>query len=254
MDIDDPTAPPRDKGRAQDAHESGEADQFDAMNVEQRLHRGFELVAPGVNLMIDRRRRDARLPGEREAAGVAAIGEHQPDFGGKVGARAAAISAAMLEPRPEIKIAVRRRERSQAQTVPAWRRARRSAATSFAEPNRAQPVVGERPRRSIELLGGDESHHADPAIEGAQHFGLADRRRPRRAMPNTAGGAKASRSSRTARCVGRTRGRLSGKPPPVICASALTPSHGGDRLQQWLHIEPGRRQQGLSERAARART
>ena len=116
--------------------------------------------------------------------------------------------------------------------------------------------IGARPAaasdRAPPRCGGNESHHAEPAIEGPQHLGFADTAAAR-ASEKTGGGVKASRSSATARSSGRTRGRLSGKPPPVIWASAMNASRRLDRFKQRLHIKPGRRQQRLAERACRVR-
>ena len=72
-------------------------------------------------------------------------------------------------------------------------------------------------------LGGragiDDQHHADPAVEGAEHLRCATGPASQR---KTGGTAIAARSISAARWPGSTRGMFSTSPPPVMWASALT--------------------------------
>ena len=117
-----------------------------------------------------------------------------------------------------MKIAVRRRLTAPAARLwsPAgrwWPRRRRRCAPAL-RPPRA------RRRPHVYRVDRGDHRHADPAIEGPQHFRLCHR---------SFGGEPAedrrhrygSEIEPDSEPSGSTRGRLSGKPPPVICASAL---------------------------------
>ncbi len=97
-----------DEGRAQNAHEAGQTNQIDAVNIEEGLHRALEFVSPGINLVIDGGGRNSRLFGEGKTWGGAVLESTSTISAGKSGARAAAISADIFEPRPEMRMAVRR--------------------------------------------------------------------------------------------------------------------------------------------------
>ena len=92
------------------------------------------------------------------------------------------------------------------------------AGRGLASGSRAPPAL-RRPRRAR----GDE-HQADAAVEGAQHLGVVEIGRPCCSQPNTAGAFHAARSTCAASPAGRMRGRFSDRPPPVMCATALTAS------------------------------
>ena len=96
----------------EDAHEAAEADELDRGARRGRLQRRIERRRGPCRTACDRSPR-SRSPAARaraEAGGVRPVGNHERDLGriGRV-ACAAAISAAMLEPRPEIRIATRLR-------------------------------------------------------------------------------------------------------------------------------------------------
>ena len=110
-------------------------------------------------------------------------------------------------------------ERAADSDAPGRPRARPSPAERApALAGRAQDRVdGRRPRR-----GGDD-HHADAAVEGAQHLGLGDAAGLARASRTPAATRNGVEVEPHAKPSGSTRGMLSGKPPPVMCASALMP-------------------------------
>ena len=110
VDVEHAVAPLVDEPGRQQPHEAGEAQELDAMGLEHDLQRALELFAAGVNLVIDGGDGDAQPPwprrGRRRPGGWTATSAISA---GKSGARAASISASILEPRPEIRIAVRSR-------------------------------------------------------------------------------------------------------------------------------------------------
>ena len=180
----------------------------------------FELVAPGIDLVIDRRRGDARLPRERQAAGLAAVRQNQRDFGGKIG------RARRRDQRGHVGAAPGDEDRGappRRHSVRLPRRTTRAPSLATISPRRigASPCSASASRRLGARARPHERDHADPAIEGAQHLGVARRRRSLRASRTPAAARRRQDRARTARPSGRTRGRLSGKPPPVICASAM---------------------------------
>ena len=61
----------------------------------------------------------------------------------------------------------------------------------------------------------------------------------------------AARSISAAQVVGSTRGMFSGKPPPVMCASALMPRVAPQRGEQRLDVDAGRLEQRVAEVAFR---
>ena len=85
MDVDEPLLPGADEIRRQQPHEAGEADQFDPVQIEKDLHRLLELVAPGIDLMIDGGGRNSLRFREGETFGFGAVGEDERDFGRIIG-------------------------------------------------------------------------------------------------------------------------------------------------------------------------
>ena len=70
---------------------------------------------------------------------------------------------------------------------------------------------------------------------------------------NTGSTGTFARSMRAPRPFGSTRGMLSGNPPPVMCASALTAGLA-HRREARLHIDARRRQHRFAQRMRRGRT
>ena len=134
----------------------------------------------------------------------------------------------MLLPRPEMRTAVRRRASAVPVTMRAARDRRRAAhRSSTTSPIRLtrSPSASKARWTAFSLLARGDHHHADAAIEGAQHLGSAATG-PVAASQRNTGGSRQARRDRARRrgASGSTRGMFSGKPPPVICASALTPA------------------------------
>ena len=141
---------------------------------------------------------------------------------GKFFASAAASSAARLLPRPEISTAVFACAQPSKSSSPAENRSRSSSARRDAGRSRKPSRHALRAPSARRASGAtfDDEHHADPAIEGAQHLRLL--RPARRASGRPAAQRIAARSISAARCAGSTRGTFSTSPPPVMWASALT--------------------------------
>ena len=68
------------KPARQQAHEAGEADQFDPGGVQGVVHGRFEARLVGVVAVADDGGRDTRLPGALQPIGVGLVGQHQHDF------------------------------------------------------------------------------------------------------------------------------------------------------------------------------
>ena len=122
-----------------------------------------------------RRRPRAASPSRRRARWRRRA-RSRPD---NVGSFAASISATMLEPRPEIRMATRLRAmrrhrrcracRCSSRAACPWRRRRPRRAARTVSPSRFEHR-GDR----VGLARLDHRDHADAAIEGAQHFRLGD--------------------------------------------------------------------------------
>ena len=197
--------------------------------LEHGLQRALERLAVLAEAACDRRRAVA-IPAARASARPARIGtvrDDERDLGRIVGASfAASISAAMLEPRPEIRTATRFLAIGSPGTGRAARNRRRAAhrpSTGTTSPSRTtfSPAPASTSATASSRPALDHRDHADPAVEGAQHLRLGDRRRWRRASGTPAAPARAQDRASTPRPFGSTRGMLSGNPPPVMCASAL---------------------------------
>ena len=205
--------------------------------------------------VIDDVGRDAVRAGALRARGVGLVGDararSRPD---SVGSFAASISAAMLEPRPEIRTATRLRAMASSAKVEACRCSVTRGlplAAGTTSPSRTHRLAFALEHRGdrVGLARLDHRDHADAAVEGAQHFLLGDAAGLRRAIGTPAAPARAR--DRCARRVffGSTRGMLSGNPPPVMCASALTALVSRIAARQRLHVDARRREQRLAERA-----
>ena len=134
--------------------------------------------------------RDARALGERKARRVALVGQRRARFRrDKSGARAASISAAMLEPRPEIRIAVRTRALT-ASAPRASRRARRRAATSRPISVGARPCSRERAHRLRLARAAANATMPKPQLN-VRSISASPTPPAFASQPNTGGGAKA---------------------------------------------------------------
>src|SRR5271170_6500915 len=85
VDVDHTPAPALDERRTEDAFETREADQFDAVDIKEKLQRALKFFAAGVDFVINRRRCDAETLCQGESGRVRPIGKNEDDLGGKVG-------------------------------------------------------------------------------------------------------------------------------------------------------------------------
>ena len=246
--------PALDEPRRQQPHEAGEADDLDACASSIALQRALERLAVLAEVpVIDDRGGDA-------GAARAWPGPARPDRW-----RGPARS------RPD------RRDPSRPRSArPCWSRGRRSGRRRACGIALTRRDRGARDRRrAVPPLGCDHVPSRTTRFACALRAPSAtasSRRRPTTAimpmpqlkvrsisgsaMPpvaasqrNTGGTGTLARSMRTPSRFGSTRGMLSGKPPPVMWASALTAVGLADRGEAGLHVDAGRRQQRLAERA-----
>ena len=57
VNVQHPPTPGADKPRRQQSQKTGETDEVDTIGLQHDLHAALELLATGVNLVVDRRRR-----------------------------------------------------------------------------------------------------------------------------------------------------------------------------------------------------
>ncbi len=107
VDVEHAAGPGGGKAGREDAHEAGKADQLDVPGGEDAAELGVELFARGIVPMRAHGGGDAGGFSDDEARGIGLVGEDADDLGRVAGHAPPAISAAMLEPRPEIRMATR---------------------------------------------------------------------------------------------------------------------------------------------------
>ena len=239
----------RDEARRQHPHEAGEAEDLGAARpraarpAPPRTPRGRRRTAGG------RRRPSAAraprpAPARRRPGGWRARGRPRPDAPGRP---CRAPAPACSSPPPEIRIATRLRltggPRS-ARPAPAATRPMRRTRLAGA----ARAAAASASARSAR----DDGDQADAAVEGLQHLGLGDAG-PRRAASRRPAAAPRRRGrSRRRGPSGRTRGRFSVSPPPVMCASAAHPAGARAPRSAGAHVDAGRRR-AAPRRACRRR-
>ena len=159
-------------------------------------------------------------------------------------------SAAMFDPRPEIRIATRRFMASPSRDRDGRCRSR-GARLRPGSPRRA--MRRSRPLAAKISLTSSIASGLTIAIMPMPQ--LKVRSNSSSAMPpcsashlNTGSTGSRARSMPTPRCLGSTRGMLSVKPPPVMWASPLTAAGLADRAQAGFDIEPRRREQRAAQR------
>ena len=178
-----------DEPRRQQAHEAGEADEIDAVRFECRLQRALERFAVlAERRVIDDRRRDAGLARAREArrrpAGWRRRARSRPDSLGPSPPRSAPPCWSRGRRsgwRRACEPCVSPREIEPARCIAT--RGPSLTRDHFAEPHDGLAFA----RRSTRVTASasprcDHGHHADAAIERAQHFLLGDARPPSRAI------------------------------------------------------------------------
>ena len=221
--------PALDEPWRQQPHEAGEADEIDLVRLRVRLAA---------------RARTPRGPCRRRVWSTIAVAMPAP----RARARPCGIGAVRHDERrsrPDSRAPSRPRS-----APPCWSRGRRSgwrrACGSSSSPARDRGVreydarlaspAARRPRRAARrsrlraqnagdaasaARAVDHGDHADAAVEGAQHLVLGDA--AGRGQPsNTGGTGTRARSMRDAKSFRQHARNVSGKPPPVMWASALT--------------------------------
>ena len=160
---------------------------------------------------------------QRQAGGVRAVRDHEHRLRrAMLPARQARAIATMLEPRPEIRMASRSGRAGGAHSLDddaAGRRARTSPMSLRCLAVRVEERDGRR-----RLRGRHDDDHADAAVEGAVHLGVGRSRRCAAASRTPGRAASCGARARTSNPSGSTRGMLSVRPPPVMCARPCTGS------------------------------
>ena len=242
-----------DEAGGQDAHEAGEADQLDAGRRAARGRarrrtprgRGSRAVVDQCAPAIPARRARSRPKRSGPLLTTSTISALAAG-----GGRVASSSACRLEPPPEIRTATRRRAmRSPARSNST--RGRPGAGAIAPDVVHRLAVRRERSAAPSARAGSTTSTMPMPQLKvRSSSSGRAGRPAP--ASANTGGsGHAAQRPARSTWPSASTRGRFSTSPPPVMCASALTPP-AGDRREAAADVDPGRRQQRLGRGRARA--
>ncbi len=187
-----------------------------------RIEGRIEAFPVRMRRVVDASRRDAGLPGLGEPTGAGAVGKHEGDLGGKirgpggrderahVGASPGdqdgnAAAGHQIARRPVVRT---RSPPASATTVPMTRGASpdsRRAAMTGPESSRAAKTIMPMPQLKVRSI----SDSATPPVR-ASHA-------------KTGGTGIAPRSRLTPVPAPRTRGMLSGKPPPVMWHKALMP-------------------------------
>src|SRR5215218_7439802 len=225
MDVQHPSGPAVDEPRRQDAHEAGKAEELDAMRQKLSVERALQSLALRIDLVVDDRGCDPGGRRPREAFRVRPVRDHQRVLGrvlrrlGGLYQRRHVRAAAgnedgdtALSGRRQCQIlkppVVRTGSPSGAATTSPMRTGFCPAATNAAATcsSSAVPTMAIMPMPQLKVRS--ISAAATPPVLASQ--------------PNTGGTGIASRSSCTPTPFGRTRGILSGKPPPVMWTSPLT--------------------------------
>ena len=81
VNIQKPPLPLADEPGCQHPHEARKADQLDAMQFEQKLHRTFEFLAAGINLVVDDGAGDFVVLGEGQSGRIWPVRQNKDDFG-----------------------------------------------------------------------------------------------------------------------------------------------------------------------------
>src|SRR5215211_79236 len=225
MDVQHPSGPAVDEPRRQDAHEAGTAEELDAMRQKLPIERALEGLALRISLVVDDCGCNPGGGRPCEAFRFRPVRDRQGDFGriarrlGGLDQRRHVRAAAGNE---DGDAALSGRRQCQILNPPVVRTGSRSGAamtspmrTGFspAAPNAsatcsssAVPTMAIMPMPQLKVRS--ISAAATPPVLASQ--------------PNTGGTGIASRSSCTPTPFGRTRGILSGKPPPVMWTRPLS--------------------------------
>ena len=173
VDIENPAVPPFDEIRAQNAHESGEADEFDSRRPQARVERRLESRLARETPKVDRLGGDARFARRLEPGRVGPVGQHERDLGREVG------PSRRRDQRLHVGAAAGYQDR---RSNPPGHNGRRPSVITRGPPvGTSRPIrVGARPasasasRVSVFALLRNEDRHPESAVEGAQHLVLGD--------------------------------------------------------------------------------
>jgi hypothetical protein len=172
--------------------------------------------------MIDRERRDPGLAREAEPRGRGPVGDDRDNLG----------RIARMSPRLDQRRHVRSAAGDQDGDPFAARHRLQPERAGQADAGAGGPLdkrpddlrrragILERRRHAHGVLAGDHRHHAEAAVEGAQHFGFGDAARAGEPAEHRRRGDRIEVEPNPMPS-GRMRGMLSTKPPPVMWASAL---------------------------------
>src|SRR5215204_6296140 len=225
MDVQHPPGPAVDEPRRQDAHEAGKAEELDAMRQKLLVERTLEGLALRIGLVVDDRGCDPGGRRPREAFRVRPVRDHQRDLGrvvGRLGGLDQRRHVGTAAGNEDGDAALSGRRQCQILNLPVVRTGSPSGPamtspmrTGFSPPatnasatcsSSAVPTMAIMPMPQLKVRSISAS--ATPPVFASQ--------------PNTGGTGVASRSRCTPTPFGRTRGILSGKPPPVMWTSPLT--------------------------------
>ena len=220
MDVEQAPGVARTNAGRQHAHEAGEHHQLRPLRIDARGERRARMPT-----------RSARTPRRSDDAALRGPAPRAPEAGAPPGGRQITRTHAGGDPARS-----RRPARSRAcccrgrrSGSPAARCGRHASMMTPPPPARTSPMtraLSPRARSSSSAAvgwpGGDDDHHADAAIEGAVHLGVAHVAGLRQPLEHRIARPAGSRAAALRCPSGSTRGMLSVRPPPVMCASPWT--------------------------------
>src|SRR5580700_5857514 len=226
MNVEHAPAPARDEPRRQEPHETGEADQIDAVRVQSIIERAFERLAVFAERpVIDDRGGDAGMPRGGEPRGIRLVGQDEHNL------RRIIRRLGRLDQCRHVRAAAgdqygnalfghalgqaRSRCPRKATRAPSF------AATTSPSATTVSPCAVKRSLAALAALRSSTATMPMPqlkvrSISASVILPLAA------SHLNTGRTGTRSRSNETPSPSGNTRGILSTKPPPVMWASALT--------------------------------
>src|SRR6267154_2521445 len=168
---------------------------------------------------------------------------------GKSGALAASISAAMFDPRPEIRMATRRFMASprKIQMTVIDHAVLALSRDHFAEQDYALAAFGKNLRHLFDRFGFHDRDHADAAVEGAQQFEVGDAPLFRQPFEHRQY-RQPCQVDADAEMLWQHARDVVGKTAAGDMGEALDGAGLADRAQAGFHVEPRRRQQRAAER------
>ena len=211
MDIEHPSSPSFHEPGRQHPHEARQAQELDAALGQDGVERLLEGFPGGVGLVVDDERLDAGEPRLVEPAGIGPVRHDEVDVSREIRARAASISAAMLDPRPEMRMATRRGVMRDAARTRGPDALAAFVGDDFADVDRPSPTWPSCAMRASARSAGAKAIMPMPQLKVRSISASATP--PVCASQRKTGGTTiASRSSPTPTPSGSTRGMLSGKP------------------------------------------